>query len=360
MKFKFDNDVSRILDYLMFPRLYYFIDEDIKDKDESIQQLIREDFMVYVEEAMKDFLPYKDVIEKYYQKDVYANIDFIQIIIKAFPPYEYKDEHEYINNLLNVSEEAFRKKFIKALISIEDDEDNQNVDESLVDEPHAIRFINDLKIDSSNKWNMLMMVQDPSKCLKEFVQLLSQLETKFYHYYQTQIEEVNKVGNTLSEKLATNTNETLKKISFNAVNYDFTDNDICYFYVSAIFPYTLRFIENDTCRIVWGLEMEYSFQKLHEMNEDKMVQRVKVFKALGDKTRYDTIRLIASGVNSIKEIASKLDVSSATISYHINEFLTSGIIILNRKKDKKSVYEVDYQKLEDVFIELRNDLGFPK
>ena len=91
-----------------------------------------------------------------------------------------------------------------------------------------------------------------------------------------------------------------------------------------------------------------------------MIQRVKVFKALGDKTRYDTIRLIASGVSSIKDIANKLDVSSATISYHINEFLTSSIISLNRKKDKKSIYDVDYQKLEDVLTELRNDLKFPK
>ncbi len=360
MKFEFNKDASRILDYLIYPRLYYFIDKDDKENEENFQSLIREDFMEYVEETMKAFIPYNDIIERYYQKDIYANIDFIQIVIKAFPPYEYKDEHLYINDLLKVNDEEFRKKFIKTLITIDDEDKNQDIDESLIDEAHAIKYINDLKIDASNKWNMLMMVQDPKKCLNEFVDLLKHIEPRFYDYYKTQADEVIIVGNKLSAKLAVNTSETLRKMSYNAVNYDFTGNDICHFYVSAIFPYTLRFIENGDCRIVWGLEMEYSFEKLHEMNEDKMIQRVKVFKALGDKTRYDTIRLIASGVSSIKDIANKLDVSSATISYHINEFLTSSIISLNRKKDKKSIYDVDYQKLEDVLTELRNDLKFPK
>lgn len=360
MKLEFNTYVSRILDYLIFPRLYYFIDDEDKENEETFGSLIKEDFMHYVEDVTKAFQPYKDVIEKFYQKDIYASIDFIQLVINAYPPYAYKDEKAYLNDLLNIEDEIFRKKFIKALLTVDEEDKNKIIEEDVIDESHAIKYINDLKIDASNKWNMLIMVQDPKKCLNEFVSLLNKVEPLFVKYYQQKVDEVESVGHELSKKLSGNTSETIRKMSFNAVNYDFGDNDSCALYVSAIFPYTLRFIESDPCKIVWGLEMEYSFQKLHEMNEDKMVQRVKVFKALGDKTRYDTIRLIASGVSSIKDIATKLDVSSATISYHINEFLTSGIISLNRHKDKKSVYDVDYQKLEDVLTELRVDLKFPK
>ncbi|MFA5470647.1 MAG: winged helix-turn-helix domain-containing protein [Acholeplasmataceae bacterium] len=359
MKLEFNKSVSRILDYLVFPRLYYFIDEEDKENEETFGSLIREDFMTYVEEVTKAFAPYKDTIEKYYQKDIYANIDFIQIVINAYPPYGYTDEKAYLNDLLNIDDLEFRRSFIKALLIVDEEDKHKMIDEKMIDESHAIQYINQLKIDASNKWNMLIMVQDPKKCLKEFVSLLDKVEPLFNNCYQHKADEVEQVGLELSKKLSGDTSETLKRMSFNAVNYDFGDNDSCQLYVSAIFPYTLRFIETEPCKIVWGLEMEYSFQKLHELNEDKMVQRVKVFKALGDKTRYDTIRLIASGVSSIKDIATKLDVSSATISYHINEFLTSGIISLNRKKDKKSIYDVDYQKLEDVLSELRVDLKFP-
>ncbi len=106
--------------------------------------------------------------------------------------------------------------------------------------------------------------------------------------------------------------------------------------------------------------MEDSFKKLYEIREDKLSERVKIFKALGDKTRYETLKLLANGVTSIKEIAKSLNVSSATISYHINEFLTSGIITLKFENNKKAGYKIDYSKLTEVMNELKVDLNFTK
>ncbi|HKL47947.1 MAG TPA: helix-turn-helix transcriptional regulator, partial [Candidatus Izemoplasmatales bacterium] len=147
-----------------------------------------------------------------------------------------------------------------------------------------------------------------------------------------------------------------KKLTHNLLNYEFSGSEVCHFYVSGIFHYSLRL--TDDCTIVWGLESEYSFSKVAEINENQLTQRVKIFKALGDKTRYETIKLIASGVSSVKKIAEKLGVSSATISYHINEFLTSGIVFINRSKQKKTGYMIDYDKLNDVIKNLKEDLNF--
>ncbi len=359
MKFEFNKDASRILDYLIFPRLFYFIDDEEHEED-GLKSLIKEEFLNYVEELIKNFKPYQALIEKFYQKDIYSNIDFIHIVMKAYSPYTYDDEHKYLTDLANIDDYSFRTEFMKSLITMDDDVSLEDMDHFLVDESQAIKYINNLKIESSSKWNMLLMIQDPKKNLLEFIELMTKLEPYFYSYYQKHEHEVAIVGEALAKKLSISTNETLKALSYHAVNYDFGDSDSCHLYISATFPYIVRFSDQVPCRIVWGLEMEESFKKLHELNEDKMVQRVKVFKALGDKTRYDTIRLIASGISSIKEIATQLDVSSATISYHINEFLTSGIISLNKSKDKKSQYVVDYEKLEYVLDELRVDLNFPK
>ena len=71
----------------------------------------------------------------------------------------------------------------------------------MIDESHAIQYINQLKIDASNKWNMLIMVQDPKKCLKEFVSLLDKVEPLFNNYYQHKADEVEQVGLELSEKI---------------------------------------------------------------------------------------------------------------------------------------------------------------
>ena len=203
-----------------------------------------------------------------------------------------------------------------------------------------------------------MMIQNPRTHFENFVALLAKLEPFFNNYYKKMEARIEEVGNDLSERLSGNTEEVFKKLTFDSIKYDFNNYDSCSFYVSAVFPYTLRFVDSDNCRIVWGYEMEYGFARIHEIYEDRTNQRVKIFKSLGDKTRYETLKLIAKGESSIKNIADALDVSSATISYHINEFLTSGIVYLNRDSNKKFDYRVDYEKLNEVINLLKEDLDF--
>ena len=66
----------------------------------------------------------------------------------------------------------------------------------------------------------------------------------------------------------------------------------------------------------------------------------------------------AKKLTSIKTIADELGVSSATISYHMNEFLTTGILYMSKESKQKFDYRVDYDKLEEVFKDLKEDLNF--
>ena len=49
-----------------------------------------------------------------------------------------------------------------------------------------------------------------------------------------------------------------------------------------------------------GLENGRSLQKMKEINENKTIERVQIFKNLGDKTRYEVLKLIAEGETSTK------------------------------------------------------------
>jgi len=162
MKFKFNKDVSRIFDYLTFPRLFYYFDKEHQENNESISQIISKEFTQFVHQTIESFKPYEDVISKFYKSDVYSSFGFIQILIKAYAPYDYVSEEKYLNDLLETDEAAFRKSFIKALLSL-DQEDDEEIDDAIIDESHAIDYINGLKLDASNKWNLLMTIQDIKK-----------------------------------------------------------------------------------------------------------------------------------------------------------------------------------------------------
>ncbi|MFP4478622.1 MAG: hypothetical protein ACLFPM_04240 [Candidatus Izemoplasmatales bacterium] len=360
MKFEFKKEASKVLDYILFPGIYYFLDEQ-KNFEDDLIKIISEEYREFVEKSHSLLNDYKEDIKKYYNDDIYSSYDFTNILVHGFPVYDYKNEHEYLKSLTDIDDLEFRKKIIKTLMTLdEDDKPTKDEDQEVFTESKALEYINELKIDSSNKWNLLMMIQNPKTYLKGFIGLLEKVQSIFYNYYEKHEKDVEALGFDLVNRLSKDTEKTFKEITHDSISYDFTGSDICYLYVSAVYPHSLRFITTNQSRIIWGMRMEESFNKLYEIREDKLTQRVKIFKALGDKTRYETLKLLASGISSIKDIAQTLDVSSATISYHVNEFLTSGILNLKLEKNKKSGYKVDYNKLKEVIDEFIADLNFPE
>lgn len=362
MNFKFDEKSSRIYDFILFPRAYFIKDNMEKEDNGMDLELLREDYLIFSKEVKHDLEPYKNQILKFYSKELYSDFEFVDFLTKSYPVEGYEDEQDYLSYLAELPEEEFNKKIIHTIVTYdnEDDENSKDKDNKTYNIADTIKLINDLNIDSNYKWNLLMMIQNPKNYFNEYRHFLNQLTNLFNQSYNKHKEKIKKVGNELVKKLKDNPNKSFKELTYNSIDYDFIEEEPCIIFVSAIFPYTLRLISaKNQCKFIWGMYMEESFRLMNKFYEDRLAQRVKIFKALGDKTRYETIKLIASGLSSVKEIAKKLDVSSATISYHINEFLTCGIISLN-KKNRKSGYKIDYERLNEVILALKEDLAFPK
>jgi len=354
MIIQFNKQVSRILDYLMFPKMYFMVKDYKQLNDDVFKTVISQEYLDYAKKMETTLIQSKQMIEELFEDNIYSVYDYINLLIKAYPPYEDVDEHQYLQRLASIEAEPFKLAMIEALLNIE--EDNQ-IDKS-VDEKNAMAYIHELNIAPANKWNLLLMIQDPKTQLKKLTDLLKEYEDIFYKYYKEKEAMVLEVGHRLEETLSHKTVDSLNQLTFQSINYDFKEGESCYIYVSSLFPYTMRILEDNDLRIVWGLEMESAFKKVHEINENKLLNRVKVFKALGDKTRYETLKLLAEGVDSVKKIAATLNVSSATISYHINEFLTAGIVHIHRGKETQSTYQVDYDCLNEVIRGFKDDLSF--
>ncbi len=120
--------------------------------------------------------------------------------------------------------------------------------------------------------------------------------------------------------------------------------------------YSLTIIASTASQyFIWGLNMEEVFKLLKDKKENKLNDRIQIFKNLGDKTRYQVLKLIASGEYSTKKIATALDVSSATISYHLNALVTAKIIRIE-KNNNRIEYVIDKNLLEEAMEDLKNDL----
>ncbi len=354
MKFSFDKTKSEIYDFFFFPLLAYGDIEVIQKEIDIEKEIIDESQIEFFDQAKRMLGPYFERIKKFYHHDIFENKDIANIIFRSVPLDKVINSKDFLNCLRKIDLKSFKRNLIEYIKSI----NSENIEIPVKTEDLPLELINRLNVDPGLKWNLLILYQEPQVLILELYDLLNELLPLFESLYNKNKEMIEKTGIRLSTYLNENPFENLARITNNNISTSFIENEYCEIYISLLFSYSLSILNHsDKSTIVWGNELEKSFQKLKKINEDKFKSRVRVFKALGDKTRHETLRLLSSGKTSTKEIAQILNVSSATISYHLNEFLTAGIISLGKVNDK-SAYVVNYDNLNTIIEDFKKDLNF--
>ncbi len=362
MEYEFKEKPSRVYDFLHFPKLIYVRqqNENINRQNDLFKEVASEEYIRFTEQMQTKLEPHKNKIANYYYDDIFADFDFIQVLSLAVPMHDYENERSYLNDLLSMDDRTLRKRLKNAIKEIDEDAmksgESDREDEDETEDRDFVSFINGLSIDPGLKWNLLMMIQNTKTYVSEYVAFMESILPMFSSVYEEQGKGVALIGKALADRLNEDPENSLREITYDSIDVDIIETKRVILLVSALFPYSMRLFSSDgLTTVVWGKEMEKSFETIAKHHEDKLVRRVKIFKSLGDKTRYEVLRLLAQGVTSTKEIAAELDVSSATISYHLNEFLTTGVISLG-KQGRKSGYQIDYDLLTDVMEGFMNDL----
>lgn len=365
MKFKFYPTESRIYDLLKFPRLIFYRD-GVAETDDNFKELIIDDYLDFAKRVGNKLEPYRKDIEIFYVKHFFNDFDFSDLITSVITIFNHKDEEEYLDMLLSLNEKEIIKAIVYSFIAINGDYPNYS-DEIMnraevisSNKEELITFIKDLPIDSGAKWNLFLIVEEPVKYMRIYVDLLSNILPIFQEAYSPYELEIRQYGENLVEFLNKEGARGLEEITYSIIDPKVVDFDETNIFISLTFPYaiSLNTISKNN-HIAWGLKMEDVFKAMKEMNENKTNERVQIFKNLGDKTRYEVLKLIAAGETSTKEIANALSVSSATISYHINNLLTSKIIKMD-KSDNRYGYIVDYQLLDEIIEDFKEDIKFPQ
>lgn len=364
MNFRFKLEESRIFDFLYFPRMLYYmeISENMKE-DKANDQIASEEYLEFVRKAEEKLKPFSDEIATFYMKQYSYDYDFISLISTRYKISGYEREEEYLNMISSLSEDDIKRAIVYSIFIENEDymEDvDKKVEEICANRDMMLSFIKELPIDSGSKWTLFLIVDNPREYAKRYVNLMTSLLPIFNELYGFYQDEVRSYGKQLEEYLNKNGKKGIKDITYSIIDPNILDGGEIDLLISLVFSYAISILgERKLKVIVWGLRMEEAFKKMKEISDRELTERVQIFKNLGDKTRYGVLKLIAQGETSIKNIASELGVSSATISYHINNFLTSKMVKLD-KKDNKFNYIIDYDKIEEVIRGLKEDLNFPE
>lgn len=366
MNFRFYPNESKIYDFLGFPKLLYYMEfyEESK-KDHNYKDINMDEYLDFVKKVEERLKPFVKEIEEFYTKPLPSDHSFIDLSIKSDAILGYSDENEFLDYLLTLRQEDINKNIIYSLMINEENQIDSNeimkrAEEICLNKNDILSFIKGLSIEPGLKWNLFLTVEDPALYMQKYVDLMLKILPIFKEFYKPLSSRVKDYGQYLEDYLNKNGAKSLKDLTYSLFNSSMIKGEIVHLLVTITFSYSISFMpKEEESMIAFGLKIEEALKQIEEINENKTYERVQVFKNLGDKTRYEVLKLIASGETSIKEIANVLGVSSATISYHINNLLTSKIIKIDRT-DNKFIYVVDYSLLEKTVDDFKEDLKFPK
>lgn len=355
--YSFSKLESKIIDQLYFPlcaKIYEEIETE-NGKDNDFVELMPEGMIATYKKMEIDLKPFLKEIEKFY----FETNSLASLFQTVYPVEGFEDIHAYLTFIKGLTEEQMLLAIISVLLKGDDDKpfEDANFEAAspyLSDELLRLKMLESLDIEGDEKWKLSSILRDPKVAVDNWCKLMTTLESIYLNYYATFENQIEAVGQSLMDRLNSTSGEILGEITGGRVTNQLLPSGFVIIGFVKMFNIEIR-VSNRRPIIYWGMEVETVFNNLKNAADNALINRVQTFKNLGDKTRYEVLRCIASDMQSTKEIAAKLGVSSATISYHLSNLTTSKLLKLVRE-DGKYISHVNAEWIEACFESLKKDL----
>lgn len=124
-----------------------------------------------------------------------------------------------------------------------------------------------------------------------------------------------------------------------------------YYFIPSyfIYPHNIRIFNNEALVLIFSYGSDVSSQ-------EKMVEKIdSSLRVISDKTRLRILKQLISGKSYGKVIASRLKLTTATISHHLDILKDAGFVEEERTKNVK-YFSCNVSKVEEVIYELEDYL----
>ena len=186
-----------------------------------------------------------------------------------------------------------------------------------------IAFIQSLDLNESVKWKMLLFLQEPVPYLKSLRKVIGRNRTAF-----------EKACAAVQPKLSRRLDAFRKSPEEFMKNYFIQErHEVGRVYPMFAMPFAqMLVLEDGYYGLLWDKMMEAA--SCEESSKELMAVRMK---ALGDKSKLEILLLLKEKKYYSQEIARQLNLTPATISYHMDVLSSVGFVTIE-KQDKKIYY----------------------
>ena len=100
----------------------------------------------------------------------------------------------------------------------------------------------------------------------------------------------------------------------------------------------------------------YKFHELMNLSKGKKNEEeilLEKLKCLSDKSKYEILKMLNTEPMYGQQIAQKLNLTTATISYHMNALSLNKLVTIN-KRDNKAYYSINKEEIDKICSLLKN------
>ena len=317
-------------------------------------------FSLVVEDFEENRYPFIDQEEEEIVKEYRAQLEKRRKTIEKYCLKEYnllfglyllnKKEFQTLEQLEQQLEEMDQKEWKDAIFSI------LGLEKEGEEEFEAI---NSLHILDKQKWNLFSIIKDKKKSLLEIKALFQELYPLFSYYEEKLMKKNKERAEEIQSSIEEKTREYYEDVLEDKVEIDekYLEESIHYILFMSRFSIVISDAEEKK-RLVTGVHVQ---EVKHYKKENQRLgeeEKEKVLKALSDPNRFSILKMLKEGKLSNKEMAERLKITPAGVTYQMNHLVGVGLVRYCTKENGRGKnYIVNVSYLEKVFESILKELA---
>lgn len=367
MKFYYDEKNAAKYQLLNFPRFYWaenFIPQEISllsQEGFADEERVMEATAQWMREMEAVLKPLGREIEKYYGQS-WHEIHLFNTLMKVVDFFNEPSVFTWLEKAMKVDEYTLRLETLLIAWRSMEEGNEKDIPPDQLEKITAVAkdmgawsgFLEETLLPKEECWRILQFLVNPLDHVKGYYDLLKKIEP-LYLAQGRQINMAHQEGNKVAQGL--NEDVGYLKVSY-SLQSDELYREIAregkIRIISFLLPNSVSITENPPFMAV-GYQVTFIMQLLLERQKNLYRHQAETFKALGDNTRYELFVLIAQGINTTKELAQRLNISGASVTYHIQILVEMNLLHVNwRKKPLKE--RINKDRIIALGKELQADL----
>jgi DNA-binding transcriptional ArsR family regulator len=272
----------------------------------------------------------------------------------ARPGYYYLTLENFWENAKQRTAENIIYSFFYAMLSSNDD-DQRKVEEECKkickDHNSILEFLKATRLPPEIKWNIFLLVNEPKKYLKELCEFISDYVPIYNKAVEKMAKAKEKFVKHLQDKIEAEGVDYFKSL-LNFTNFEDYHKIIIAPVLCNYSSLMGQLADENTLILFMGFKFEEALKHIKGFND--LDTYLNTLKTISDVSRYNIIKLLKEKERYGLELAEKLNLTTATISHHMNFLQISNLVVLERKEGKV-YYKLNKEPLVKLIDYLKRD-----